>query len=405
MQKRKTWKKEELIAFEKRIGDLYLDNKLPFLFHLSGGNEEALIEIFQNIRESDYVLSNHRSHYHALLHGIPPDELEEHILNGRSMFVYDRSRNFFVSAIIGATPAIAIGIALALKRKNSNQKVWCFVGDGTTDNGHFFEAVRYADGWDLPVHFIVENNNRSVEASNEERWGRTGNWNWESSRVTQYHYDITYPHARMPGTINIAESNKLKKTDEEYFPPLVQIPFPDYPDLNEQEISYKNAMEIAMSNLGQLNTLFIGYNVARGDAMGTLKGVPSEKKFETPVAENLMAGICTGLAIEGTYLPILYIERQDFILNAIDQIVNHMDKIERISRGQYKVPVIIRAVVADSGPFYSGPTHSQDFTEMLRAAVDFPVIEPRTGIEVLKAFRGAVDSGRPCIIIERKSYY
>jgi pyruvate dehydrogenase E1 component alpha subunit len=128
---RKQWTKEELIAFETRIADLYLDHKLPFLFHLSGGNEDQLIEIFENIQEGDYVISNHRSHYHALLHGIPPEEVEDYILNGRSMFIYDRKRNFFVSAIIGGTPAIAAGIALALKKKGSKQKVWCFVGDGT----------------------------------------------------------------------------------------------------------------------------------------------------------------------------------------------------------------------------------------------------------------------------------
>jgi len=80
---RKTWTKAELISFEDRIGELYLDNKLPFLFHLSGGNEEQLISIFEKIDENDYVISNHRSHYHALLHGIPAEAIEDRILNGR----------------------------------------------------------------------------------------------------------------------------------------------------------------------------------------------------------------------------------------------------------------------------------------------------------------------------------
>ena len=113
-----------LIAFESRIGELYLDNQLPFLFHLSGGNEDELIEIFKEIAPGDYVISNHRNHYHALLHGVPPEILETLILNGRSMFVYDKARNFFCSAIIGGTPAIAAGIAWALKRKKSSNKVW-----------------------------------------------------------------------------------------------------------------------------------------------------------------------------------------------------------------------------------------------------------------------------------------
>ena len=348
------------------------------------------------------MISNHRSHYHALLHGIPPEVLEDRILNGRSMFIYDRNRNFFCSAIIGGTPAIAAGIALALKRKGSKKKVWCFVGDGTEDNGHLFEAIRYVDGWDLPCKFIIENNDRSVETSNSERWGKSADYQWNSQSVIKYKYQITYPHARKPGTIDLSKT--LKKTDEEYFPPL--IPTPMYVSKTTEPFngSYKDAINIAMTELGQAGAVFIGYNVLKGDAMGTLKNVPAEQKLETPVAENLMAGLAIGMSFEG-FIPVVYFERHDFMLGAMDAIVNHIDKIERISHGEYKVPVIIRAITADAGPFYSGITHSQDFTELLKSSVDFPVYDPVDGEEVLTAFRSALASQRPAIIIERKSRY
>ena len=399
---KRNWTSAELIAFEDRIGDLYLDNKLPFLFHLSGGNEDELIKIFEDIKQDDYVISNHRSHYHALLHGIPAETLEDRILNGRSMFVYDRERNFFCSAIIGGTPAIAAGIAWALKRKGSNQRVWCFVGDGTEDNGHLYEAIRYVDGWDLPCTFVIENNNRSVEATNTERWGTKADYLWDSPNVIKYKYDITYPHARKPGTIDL--SLAVKKTDDEYFPPLPEFKYPEYSELDSYEGSYKDAMSEAMTELGAKGAVFIGYNVARGDAMGTLKGVDQNQKLETPVAENLMSGLAIGMSFEG-FRPVLYFERHDFILVAMDAIVNHIDKIERISHGEFKVPLIIRAITADAGPFYSGITHSQDFTELLKEAVSFPVIDPKDGKEALSAFRGAYESNRPAIIIERKSRY
>jgi pyruvate dehydrogenase E1 component alpha subunit len=397
---KRNWTPEELIAFEDKIGDLYLDNKLPFLFHLSGGNEEQLIEIFKDIKEGDYVISNHRSHYHALLHGIPADELEERILTGRSMFVYDRKRNFFCSAIIGGTPAIAAGIAAALKKKGSDQKVWCFIGDGTEDNGHLFEAARYVEGFDLPCTFVVEANNRSVETTNEERWGTAAHFEWPFKCVKKYQYNITYPHARKPGMIDLSKAVKL--TDDDYFPKLE--PF-EYPVIDvDPTLTYKDAVETAMTKFGEEGAVFIGYNVARGDAMGTLKGVPFEQKIETPVAENLMMGLAIGMSFEG-FKPVVYFERHDFMLVAMDAIVNHLDKIERISHGEFKVPVIVRAIAADSGPFYSGITHSQDFTELLKAAVTIPVIEPTNGPEVINAFRGAALSGRPAIIIEKKSRY
>jgi pyruvate dehydrogenase E1 component alpha subunit len=399
---RKKWSVEELISFENEIGDLYLANKLPFLFHLSGGNEKELISIFERIDENDYVISNHRNHYHALLHGIPPEVVRNRILNGQSMFIYDRKLNFFCSAIIGGTPAIAAGIAWALKRKGSKQKVWCFVGDGTEDNGHLYEAIRYVDGWDLPCTFIIENNNRSVEASNSERWGKSADYEWNSPSVIKYKYKITYPHARKPGVIDLSKA--IKKTDADYFPILKQRVIPVRQDTESYNGTYKDAMNIAMTELGQQGAIFIGYNVAKGDAMGTLKNVPLEQKLETPVAENLMSGLAIGMSFEG-FMPVLYIERHDFILNALDAIVNHIDKIERISHGEFKVPVVIRAVTADAGPFYSGITHSQDFTKLLESGVSFPVVDPKEGKDVLRAFRDAIESERPALIIERKSRY
>ena len=399
---RKKWTPEELIDFENRIGDLYMDNKLPYLFHMSGGNEKELIDIFENISEGDYVISNHRAHYHALLHGLPPEEIEQKILDGRSMFIYDRERNFFCSAIIGGTPAIAVGIAWALKRKGSNKKVWCFIGDGTEDNGHTYEAIRYVDGYDLPCKFIIENNDRSVETTNEERWGKSSDYKWDSPSVIKYYYTCTYPHCRQPGMIDLSKTKH--KTDEEYFPLVNYEPYSN-PELDEIDTSYKNSMIDAMTELGSdEKTIFIGYNVTRGDAMGTLKNVPLNQKLETPVAENLMSGLAIGMSFEG-FKPVLYFERHDFMLVAFDAIGNHIDKIERVSHGEYKVPVIIRAVEAFGGPFYSGPTHHQDFTKLLRELVTFPVLDPISGEDVRKAFRGARESGRPCLIIERKSRY
>jgi hypothetical protein len=88
-------------------------------------------------------------------------------------------------------------------------------------------------------------------------------------------------------------------------------------------------MNQIMDELGKEGAIFIGYNVARGDAMGTLKTVPKDQKLETPVAENLMSGLAIGMSFEG-YTPVLYFERHDFMLVAADAIGNHIDKIERI---------------------------------------------------------------------------
>jgi len=391
--------KQDLLDFEQSIVGLYKDCKLPFLFHLSGGNEDQLIEIFKEIKEGDYVLSTHRNHYHALLHGIPADELRNRILDGRSMFIYDRQKNFFTSAIIGGTVAIAAGIALALKKKGSKQKVWCFVGDGTEDSGHLFEAARYVEGFDLPCTYIIEDNNRSVTTTSDERWGGARNPAWFSC-VRKYIYNITWPHARTDDIIDLKRT--VVKTHEDYFPPLLPENLPE--STVDSSLSYKQAVIQSMTDLGGYNTVFIGYNVKNGNATGTLTGVDDSQKIETPVAENLMTGIGIGMSFEG-YRPVIYYERHDFMMVAADAIVNHVNHIERISHGEYKVPVILRSVVADSSPFYSGPTHSQDFTDAFKNLVSFPIYVPSSGKEVIQSYKNAINSSRPCMIVEKKSYY
>ena len=159
-----------------------------------------------------------------------------------------------------------------------------------------------------------------------------------------------------------------------------------------------------MTELGEEGAIFIGYSLLPGDAMGTLKNVPDDQKIETPVAENLMVGLAIGMSFEG-FKPVVYFERHDFMLVAADAIGNHIDKIERISHGEFKVPVILKTVVDDGGLFYSGPTHSQNFTRLFREMVDFPVLEPLSSEEALEMYRYAKDSEGPVMIVEHKKYH
>lgn len=193
------------------------------------------------------------------------------------------------------------------------------------------------------------------------------------------------------------------KTDEEYFPLL---PKREYvaPKSEPLDIKFKDAVTQGMTELGDEGAIFIGYSIIPGDAMGTLKNVPQDQKIETPVAENLMVGLAIGMSFEG-FKPVVYFERHDFMLVAADAIGNHVDKIERISHGEFKCPVVLKTVIDDGGLFYSGPTHSQNFTKVFAELVDFPVLEPHTPEEALNMYRYAKDSDSPVMIVEHKSYH
>lgn len=193
---------ESLVAFERHVVDLFEDARIPYPIHLTGGNERQLVEIFREVQPGDYVFSTHRSHYHYLLAGGSPAELERMILAGDSMHVFDKKINFLTSAIVAGGPAIAVGVALGLQKQGSSAKVWCFLGDGAEDEGHFYEAVRYVDGHDLPCVFIIEDNNRSVETPKSDRHGKS-NLQWPAC-VRRYSYLSTYPHVGT-GTGNMIE--------------------------------------------------------------------------------------------------------------------------------------------------------------------------------------------------------
>ena len=393
--------KQDLIDFSTRISQLYVEKNLRVTFHLSGGNEDQLLEIFKDIKEDDYVFGTHRSHYHALLKGMDPKVVEERIVEGRSMYLFDRKRNFFSSCIIGGNVAIAVGVAWALKRKGSKQHVWCFIGDGTEDSGHFFEAARYVEGWDLPCTFIIEDNDIAVSASRKDRWG-TSTPPILPNCVKRYYYKPTWPHIRAAGMLDFSKATV--PTNESLFPPLPPENLPTFLDPFGSKIPFGDAVRKSMNLISKHNGIHIGYCVKFGDAMGALKEVPADQKIETPVAENLMMGLAIGMSFEG-FRPVVYFERHDFMLCAADAIVNHANHIERISHGEYKCPVIMRTIVTDGGPFYAGPTHSQDFTAAFKNMLSFPIYVPQTGEEVVQAYAKAIASDRPSMIVEYKSKY
>ena len=181
--------KDKLISFEKRVAEAFEQKLVKGPIHLSGGNEDQLLEIFKEIHPEDWCITFYRNHYHALLHGVPEEKLFKAICDGHSMTLQFPEHRFFSSAIVGGHLSIAVGVAAALKRKDCKRKVWCFLGDMAATIGAFMEAAAYARGHSLPVTFIVENNGLSCNSPTVECWGWGG-----KDTVRVYTYRRQYPH-------------------------------------------------------------------------------------------------------------------------------------------------------------------------------------------------------------------
>jgi pyruvate dehydrogenase E1 component alpha subunit len=155
----------ELIEFEVEVARRFEAKEIRGPIHLcSEGQAAPLIEIFRGIKRTDWVLSTWRSHWHALLHGIPRDLVMAEIVAGRSMALHFPEHRFMTSAIMGGMLPIACGLAAA------GETVWCFVGDMCAMTGAFNDAYLYAQGHDLPVRFVIEDNGLSVNTPTKKVW-------------------------------------------------------------------------------------------------------------------------------------------------------------------------------------------------------------------------------------------
>ena len=182
---------QELIDFESNVRDAYESGKVKGPVHLAKNNEKELIEIFQYVSKDDWVFVPWRNHYHALLHGVNPDKLFNSILEGRSMGTNNIKPNFYSSSIVGGIIPIALGVSLALKRKNSPHRVWCFVGDMTMETGGFHESYKYSKNFNLPLQWVVEDNNMSVHTPTDMAWGVKQE---VPKGIIYYKYEMEYPH-------------------------------------------------------------------------------------------------------------------------------------------------------------------------------------------------------------------
>ncbi len=191
---------EKLIEFENDIAAEFNAAKIKAPVHLYNGNEEEIIEVFKKhqIGKDDWVLNSWRSHYQCLLKGVPPAELKDAIMAGRSISLCFKEHRVLCSAIVTGVLPIALGIALKNKLEKNNSRVFCFLGDMTSETGSAHECIKYARSHKLPIHFVIEDNGKSVCTITRETWqlDKLTYENVNDEYITYYSYKLDkYPHA------------------------------------------------------------------------------------------------------------------------------------------------------------------------------------------------------------------
>lgn len=192
--------KEDLVTFEQEIAHIFATGVIRAPVHLRAGREDQLIEIFreENIGDDDYVFGFWDAHELALLKGVPREQVKQAILDGKSISLCFPEYKVLCSGIVGSLMGTATGVAWALKNQGKSGRAFLFCGEMSSETGIFFEAVKYAYNFDLPVKFIVCDNGLSVMTKTREVWGSEDPWfkaTKYESKIIYFQYVNGYPHS------------------------------------------------------------------------------------------------------------------------------------------------------------------------------------------------------------------
>jgi pyruvate dehydrogenase E1 component subunit alpha len=173
------WRMMVLIRrFEERCGEMYQRAKIGGYCHLNLGEEATVVGLMSGLEPRDYLFTNYREHGYALAKNIEAGRVMAELFGkatgtssgwGGSMHLFDAEARLLGGyAIVGGQIPLATGAALAINYRGSDEVVMCQMGDGTTNIGAFHESLNLAALWDLPVIFVIINNQMGMGTTVEK---------------------------------------------------------------------------------------------------------------------------------------------------------------------------------------------------------------------------------------------
>jgi acetoin:2,6-dichlorophenolindophenol oxidoreductase subunit beta len=143
-----------------------------------------------------------------------------------------------------------------------------------------------------------------------------------------------------------------------------------------------------------------------GGAFGVTRGLQAkygqQRIWDTPISESAFIGCATGAAMTGLR-PVVEILFMDFLLVAMDQLVNHTAKIRYLSNGQYEVPMVIRT--ASGVVPGASAQHCQFFDSWMAGVPGLQVVAPSTPQDAYSLLTSAIANDDPVVVLEHRTLY
>jgi len=161
--------------FEEKAGQLYGMGLIGGFCHLYIGQEAIAVGMQAVTKPGDGIITTYRDHGLMLTNGSDPKSIFGELMGkaigcskgkGGSMHMFDLKNHFYGGhGIVGASVPLGTGIAFANKYKNNDNICLTYFGDGAVNQGQVYEAFNMAALWNLPVLYIVENNEYAMGTS------------------------------------------------------------------------------------------------------------------------------------------------------------------------------------------------------------------------------------------------
>ncbi|CUH53470.1 pyruvate dehydrogenase (acetyl-transferring) E1 component subunit alpha [Shimia marina] len=154
--------------FEEKAGQLYGMGLIGGFCHLYIGQEAVVVGLEAATEEGDKRITSYRDHGHMLACGMDANGVMAELTGreggyskgkGGSMHMFSKEKHFYGGhGIVGAQVPLGAGLAFADKYKDNGRVTFTYFGDGAANQGQVYETFNMAALWDLPVIFVIENN-------------------------------------------------------------------------------------------------------------------------------------------------------------------------------------------------------------------------------------------------------
>ncbi len=266
--------------FEEKCNQLYRSGKAGGYLHVYIGMEATAVGWLSQLQKTDYIITAYRDHAQPLILGTDPVATMAEIMGrkgglskgkGGSMHLYDIERGFFGGwGIVGGHTALGAGLAFGSKYRGEDRVTLCFLGDGAANAGVFFETLNMAALWDLPVIFIIENN--------EFAMGTRLEYHAADTELHKRGFPFAMKHERVDGMdlIQVRQDAKriidyVRKEQKPYLVEVMNYRFAGHGAADNDQSLYRTPEEVEKARLRDpiklLEKLFLDYNIMTEEKM------------------------------------------------------------------------------------------------------------------------------------------